>query len=261
MKTDNNKRIALVTGGARGIGLGISRALARENFDLAICGMRDESSVKDVLGSLETLGAKTFYMQADVSDASARQKLVDATQNKFGRLHVLVNNAGIAPKVRADLLDATEESFEHVLKTNLQGPYFLTQRCARWMVAQRKENPEWRGCIINVSSVSATVASVNRGEYCISKAGVSMATQLWAARLGEFDIPVYEIQPGITKTDMTAGVREKYDKMIAEGLLVQPRWGEIEDIGKAAAMLARGDLPYSTGQIILVDGGLTISRM
>jgi 3-oxoacyl-[acyl-carrier protein] reductase len=261
MTTESNKRIALVTGGARGIGLGISRALARENFDLAICGMRDASSVKDVLSSLETLGAKTFYVQADVSDVEARQKLVDAVQNKFGRLHVLVNNAGIAPKVRADLLEATEESFEHVLKTNLQGPYFLTQRCAQWMVAQKKENLQWRGCIINISSVSATVASVNRGEYCISKAGVAMATQLWAVRLGEFEIPVYEIRPGIIKTDMTAGVQAKYDKMIAEGLLVQPRWGEIDDIGKATAILARGDLPYSTGQVIIVDGGLTVSRL
>jgi 3-oxoacyl-[acyl-carrier protein] reductase len=261
MSAGENRRVALVTGGARGIGLGISQALARENFDIAICGVREEAAVKSVLSGMEGLGAKTFYVQADISETGARQKLVEAVRKHFGRLHVLVNNAGIAPKVRADLLEATEESFEHVLKVNLQGPYFLTQLCAQWMVAQRKSDASWHGCIMNVSSVSATEASVNRGEYCISKAGVAMATQLWASRLGEFGIPVYEIRPGIIKTDMTAGVQAKYDKMIAEGLLVQERWGEVEDVGKAAAMLARGDLPYSTGQVVLVDGGLTLRRL
>jgi NAD(P)-dependent dehydrogenase (short-subunit alcohol dehydrogenase family) len=256
-----NKPVALVTGGARGIGLGIAEALARENFDLALCGLRDKAAAEPSLAALRKLGANALYVQADVSEAGARQKLVEAAQKQFGRLHVLVNNAGIAPKVRADLLEATEESFQSVLKVNLQGPYFLTQRCAQWMIAQKKADPAWRGCIINVSSVSATVASVNRGDYCISKAGVAMATQLWAARLGEFGIPVYEIRPGIIKTDMTAGVQGKYDKLIAEGLLVQSRWGEAQDVGKAAAMLARGDLPYSTGQVLAVDGGLTISRL
>ena len=253
-----NKPVALVTGGARGIGLGIAEALARENFDLALCGLRDKAAAEPSLAALRKLGANALYVQADVSEAGARQKLVEAAQKQFGRLHVLVNNAGIAPKVRADLLEATEESFQSVLKVNLQGPYFLTQRCAQWMIAQKKADPAWRGCIINVSSVSATVASVNRGDYCISKAGVAMATQLWAARLGEFGIPVYEIRPGIIKTDMTAGVQGKYDKLIAEGLLVQSRWGEAQDVGKAAAMLARGDLPYSTGQVLVVDGGLSM---
>ncbi len=255
MKPGKRKPVALVTGGSRGIGLGIAQALARENFDLAICGLRDKAAVEP------SLPANAFYVQADVSDPVARQNLVEAVQKKFGRLDVLVNNAGIAPKIRADLLEATEESFESVLKVNLQGPYFLTQRCAQWMIAQKKADPDWRGCIINVSSVSATLASINRGEYCISKAGVAMATQLWAARLGEFGIPVYEIRPGIVKTDMTAGVQAKYDKMIDEGLLLQSRWGQPEDVGKAAAMLARGDLSYSTGQVISVDGGMTVSRL
>ncbi len=255
MKPGKRKPVALVTGGSRGIGLGIAQALARENFDLAICGLRDKAAVEP------SLPANAFYVQADVSDSVARQNLVEAVQKEFGRLDVLVNNAGIAPKIRADLLEATEESFESVLKVNLQGPYFLTQRCAQWMIAQKKADPDWRGCIINVSSVSATLASINRGEYCISKAGVAMATQLWAARLGEFGIPVYEIRPGIVKTDMTAGVQAKYDKMIDEGLLLQSRWGQPEDVGKAAAMLARGDLSYSTGQVISVDGGMTVSRL
>jgi NAD(P)-dependent dehydrogenase (short-subunit alcohol dehydrogenase family) len=261
MNPDKKKPVALVTGGARGIGLGIAQALARENFDLVLCGVRDESAAEPSLTGLQRLGANTLYVRADVSDPVARHNLVQAVQKQFGRLHVLVNNAGVAPKVRADLLEATEESFESVLKVNLQGPYFLTQRCAQWMIAQIKADADWLGCIINVSSVSATLASINRGEYCISKAGVAMATQLWAARLGEFGIPVYEIRPGVVKTDMTAGVQAKYDKLIGEGLLLQSRWGQPEDVGKAAAMLARGDLAYSTGQVLAVDGGMTVNRL
>ncbi|MBA2482182.1 MAG: SDR family oxidoreductase, partial [Planctomycetes bacterium] len=143
----------------------------------------------------------------------------------------------------------------------LKGPYFLTQLAARWMREQRAADAAFAGCVINVSSVSATVASVNRGDYCISKAGIGMATQLWAARLAEFGLPVYEVRPGVIKTDMTAGVVEKYDKLISGGLLLQPRWGTPEDVGKAVLMLARGDLPYSTGQVIMVDGGLTAQRL
>ncbi len=258
---DPRKRVALVTGGARGIGFGVAQALAREGFDLTVCGVRDAAAAGPALAALRQLGAAALYVQADISDGNARRRLVEAVREKFGCLHVLVNNAGVAPKVRADILEATEESFEWVLRVNLQGPYFLTQRCAQWMIAQKKAGPAWRGCIINVSSVSATIASTNRGDYCVSKAGVAMATQLWAARLGEFGLPVYEIRPGIIQTDMTATVQAKYDKLIAEGLLVEPRWGAPEDIGKAAAMLARGDLPYATGQILTVDGGLTLRRL
>jgi NAD(P)-dependent dehydrogenase (short-subunit alcohol dehydrogenase family) len=255
------RRAALVTGGTRGIGLGVARALAREGFDLAVCGTREPSAAAAAVAELRELGAEAMYVQADISETAARKKLLEAVREQFGRLHVLVNNAGVAPKVRADILEAGEESFEWVLKVNLQGPYFLTQQCAQWMIEQKNAGPQWRGCIVNISSVSATVASVNRGEYCISKAGVAMATQLWAARLGEYDIPVYEIRPGIIRTDMTAGVLGKYDKLITEGLLIQKRWGLPEDVGKAAAMLARGDMSYSTGQILMVDGGLTLRRL
>ena len=255
------KRAALVTGGTRGIGFGIAQELARENFDLAICGVRAPSGAAPALAELRQLGAECLYVQADISHAPARRKLLKAVRAKFGRLHVLVNNAGVAPKVRADILEATEESFQRVLKVNLQGPYFLTQQCARWMIEQKKAGPDWRGCVVNISSVSATVASVNRGDYCISKSGVAMATRLWAARLGEFDIPVYEIRPGLIRTDMTAGVQAKYDKMIAEGLLVQGRWGLAEEVGRAVAILARGQLSYSTGQVLMVDGGLTVHRL
>ena len=243
-------RIALVTGGSRGIGLGVAQALRTDGFEVAICGMRPTCDLEDF-----------FYFQCDVSDRSARAKLLDAIRQRFGKLHVLVNNAGIAPKVRADILEATEESFEQLIRTNLQGPYFLTQAVARWMIEQQKADPSWQGAIVNVSSISATVASVNRGDYCISKAGVAMATQLWAARLGEFGIPAFEVRPGVIKTDMTAGVTEKYDKLLAGGLTIQPRWGFPEDVGKAVAGLARGDFPYSTGQVVMVDGGLTVQRL
>jgi NAD(P)-dependent dehydrogenase (short-subunit alcohol dehydrogenase family) len=255
------KRVACVTGGARGIGFGVAQALAREGYDLAVAGVREESAAAASLQTLRDLGARVVYCQADVSEAPARTRLLEACRAAFGRLHVLVNNAGVAPAIRADILEATEESFERLIRINLQGPYFLTQLAARWMVEQKKADPAFAGAIVNVSSISSTVASTSRGEYCISKAGVSMATQLWAARLGEFGIPVYEVRPGIIKTDMTSAVTAKYDKLIAEGLLVQSRWGLPDDVGKAVAMLARGDLPYSTGQVLTVDGGLTLERL
>ncbi|MGA2255713.1 MAG: 3-ketoacyl-ACP reductase [Thermoguttaceae bacterium] len=255
------KRVALVTGGARGIGLGISQCLAREGIDLAVCGVREEPAAAESLEILRKLGAEVLYVQADVGDAQARRRLVTAVEQHFGCLNVLVNNAGVAPKVRADLLQASEESFVEVLRTNLQGPYFLTQAAARWMIAEKKADAAFRGCIVNVSSISATVASVSRGDYCVSKAGVSMATQLWAARLGEFDLPVYEVRPGVIRTDMTSGVVAKYDKLLVEGIAPQARWGQPDDVGKAVAALVRGDFPYSTGAVIMVDGGLTVPRL
>ena len=255
------KRVALITGGTRGIGFGVAQALAREGFDLAVCGVREESAATDALATLRKLGAEVQYCQCNVADREARARMLVAIRQRVGRLHVLVNNAGIAPKERRDILDATEESFEQVVRTNLQGPYFLTQAVANWMVEQKKADPSFAGCIVNVSSISATIVSVNRGEYCVSKAGVAMATQLWAARLGEFGIPVYEVRPGVIKTDMTAGVQEKYDKLFGEGLAIQHRWGTPEDVGRAIAALVRGDFPYSTGQVIMVDGGLSVQRL
>lgn len=253
--------VALVTGGSRGIGLGVARCLAAEGFDLVVCGRRGADEVVAALDGLRAQGAHVLYVRADVADRQARARLLDEVRAHFGRLNVLVNNAGVAPHVRADLLEAGEESFERVIKINLQGPYFLTQAVAVWMIEQRQQAPEMRACIVNVSSISATVASPSRGEYCISKAGVSMATQLWAVRLGEYGIPVYEVRPGIVDTDMTSAVKDKYDRLIAGGLTVQPRWGYPEDVGRAVAMLARGDLPYSTGQVIMVDGGMTLGRL
>jgi NAD(P)-dependent dehydrogenase (short-subunit alcohol dehydrogenase family) len=180
---------------------------------------------------------------------------------EFGQLNFLINNAGVAPKVRKDLLEASEESFEHVMLTNLQGPYFLTQGAANWLVEQKKEDEKFFGAIINITSVSATMASVNRGEYCVSKAGLAMMTKLFAARLGEFDIPVYEVRPGVIETDMTAAVKEKYDKLFQEGLAVQARWGQPSDIGKIVLAMVKGLLSYSTGEVIMADGGLSIPRL
>lgn len=252
---------ALVTGGARGIGLGISRALVKEGINVGIIGTRAVDEVAPVLDELRSSGVKVAYSPANVASAEERVRAVDDISASLGKINFLVNNAGVAPKVRADILEATEESFEWVLRTNLQGPYFLTQLIAGRMVAAMREDAEFRAAIVNISSISATVPSVSRGEYCISKAGVSMATQLWAARLAEFGIPVYEIRPGVIKTDMTSAVREKYDKLIAEGLCPLARWGYPDDIGRAAAMLLRGDLAYSTGQVINVDGGMTIHNL
>ena len=254
-------RTALITGGTRGIGLGIALELARVGFDLLVNGVRESQAVEDVLIMLRAMGVKAVYARGDVSATHERAALLETAVNSFGNINVLVNNAGIAPAQRNDILHATEESFDHLLKVNLKGPYFLTQLVANHMIQKKSEDPGFNCCIINVSSVSATVASVNRGEYCISKAGVAMSTQLWAARLGEFDIPVYEIQPGIVKTDMTAAVTGKYDRLIGEGLCVQKRWGLPEDVGKVAAAMAMGYLPYSTGQVVRVDGGMTLQRL
>jgi len=255
------KKVALITGGSRGIGYGISKHLADLGFDLAINGVREEGSVGTVLEALRGSGADVLYCQGDISSSADRKRIVQSVKDHFGRLHVVVNNAGIAPQERRDILEATEESFDQVVSTNLKGTYFLTQLTANWMIQQKQSDPGFTGCIINVTSISATVVSVNRGEYCISKAGLSMATQLFAVRLGEFDIPVYEIRPGVIDTDMTAGAKAKYDKLIAEGLCVQGRWGQPSDVGKVAAALASGRFPYSTGQVIMVDGGLTIPRL
>ena len=255
------KRVALITGGSRGIGYGIALQLAQNGFDLAINGVRDETAVKDAIEDLRKAGANVLYCQGDVSSTQDRKKVLQHIKDHFGRLHVLVNNAGVAPKERRDILETTEESFDRLIATNLKSSYFLSQQVANWMIEQKKEDASFQSCIINVSSISASVASVNRGEYCVSKAGLSMVTQLFAVRLGEFDIPVYEVRPGVIYTDMTAGVKEKYDKLIDEGLCVQKRWGYPEDVGKAVSALALQNFPYSTGQVIIVDGGLTLPRL
>lgn len=264
MSQSSNKqstRVALVTGGSRGIGLGIAEALAAEGLNLVVNGVRDESAASQTLDKLRRIGGQVVYARGDVSDADDRRAILDTVRQSFGRLDVLINNAGVAPRERADILEAGETSFDRLISINLKGPYFLTQAAANWMIEQRKADERFSGTIVNVSSVSATVASVNRGDYCISKAGIAMATMLWAARLAEHDIDVFELRPGVIETDMTAGVKAKYDKLISEGLTLQRRWGRPEDIGKVAAALVRGDMPYATGQVINIDGGMTIQTL
>ena len=254
-------KTALITGGSRGIGFGIAVELAKAGFNLAINGVREEKKAGAALEELRNFGSEVIYPRGDISNAEDRHRILDQVIRELGPLNVLVNNAGVAPLERNDLLDATAESFDRVMNINLKGPYFFTQLVARHMVDQVQKAGDFSACIINVSSISASIASTNRGEYCLSKSGVAMATKLWAARLGEFGIPVYEIQPGIIKTDMTAGVTEKYDRLIEDGLCVQKRWGVPEDVGKVAVAMATGSLPYSTGQVVMVDGGLTLPRL
>jgi NAD(P)-dependent dehydrogenase (short-subunit alcohol dehydrogenase family) len=257
-----SKPVAFITGGSRGIGFGCAHQLAQLGFDVAINGMRDESAVSEPITALEALGANVLYCQGDIGSAEARSSMLASIKERFGRLNVLVNNAGVAPKERKDILEASEESFDYVVDTNVKGPYFLSQAAANWMIEQKEaKDADAFYAIINVGSISATVVSVNRGEYCVSKAGIAMMSQLFAARLGEYGIPVYEIRPGVIKTDMTSGVTEKYDALIEDGLCVTKRWGLPDDIGKAVAALANGQFPYSTGQVIMVDGGLTMPRL
>jgi len=255
------KKVALITGGSSGIGFGIAKCLAEQSFDLAIYDLLEPNGVRQGMKELERMGSRVVYCQGDVGRLETHETVLSTIRRELGRLNVLVNNAGVAPTERKDILETTEESFERVLRINLYAPYFLSQKAARWMVEQKKSECNLQACIVNISSVSATVASLNRGEYCVSKAGLSMVTKLFAARLGEFGIPVYEIRPGVIKTDMTAGVTEKYDRLIEQGLMVQKRWGFPEDIGKAVAALAAGSFPYSTGQVIMVDGGMTLQRL
>jgi 3-oxoacyl-[acyl-carrier protein] reductase len=256
------KKVALVTGGGRGIGFGICEKLAADGFNLVLSGRSDVSKVADAVAALEKLGAEVLYCSGDVASADDRASMLAQIKDRFGRLDVLVNNAGVGAKVRGDLLDVEQENFEWILQINLLGPFALTQTVAKWMIEQKQADDSFAGCIINIGSISATVVSPSRGDYCISKAALGMMSSLFAARLGEQAIPVYEIRPGIIKTDMTAGVTGKYDNLIDHTeLLIEKRWGVPEDIGRLAAAMARGDLPYATGQAIYVDGGLTMNRL
>ncbi len=257
----SKRKVALVTGGSRGIGFGVAKFLAAAGYDVAINGRRPDAEIEPALAELRAAGVDALYCRADVAELPDHVKMLGEIRARFGRLDVLVNNAGVAPSVRADILDASPESFDRLISINLRGPYFLTQAAAKWMVEQHHADASFRGCVINVSSCSATVVSVNRGDYCISKAGVAMATQLWAARLAEFGVDAYEVRPGVMATDMTAGVTAKYDELIAGGLTVEKRWGKPEDVGRAVAALARGEIPYATGQVLNVDGGMTLQRL
>jgi 3-oxoacyl-[acyl-carrier protein] reductase len=250
---------AIVTGASRGIGRAIATELAALGYDLVINRVQQEppQTQKEV----EDLGAQCEFVQADISCAEDRSRLVASTKSRFGRCDLLVNNTGVAPLKRTDILEATEESFDRVMGINLKGPYFLTQLVANWMVEQRKQYPDRALRIVNIGSVSSYASTPARGEYCISKAGLSMMTKLYADRLSEYNIGVFEISPGIIATDMTSAVKDKYDKLIAEGLTPIKRWGLPEDVAKAVGAVAEGRLDFCTGQVINVDGGLHLKRL
>jgi len=278
--------VALITGASRGIGRGIAFALANIGYDLVINYAANEAAaVQTAANAVSQAGERgrrirAKICRADISLSKDRQALIDFARANFGRIDLLVNNAGIAPSVRTDILEASEESFDRLVSTNVKGPYFLTQLAAKWMVeiigmssAERHSSlPEgaeqpggaprpYQPKIITISSISAYTASVNRGDYCIAKAALSMITPLYAVRLADYGIRVYEIRPGIIATDMTSPVTEKYDKLIAEGLTPIKRWGTAEDVAKAVVAIAQDLLPFSTGEVINVDGGFHLRRL
>ena len=262
LPTPDMTKVALITGGANGIGLGIAMQLAREGYALALTGRSSLEKVAENIDKVKSFGSPVVYISGDVASDESRQAVLQKIDADFGRLDVLVNNAGVAPKVRMDILETTEESFDHVLNINLKGAFFLTQRVANYMLETKKNGADMNPVIINVSSISAYTSSTARGEYCISKAGIGMLTALFADRLAEYGINVYEIRPGIIATDMTSGVKAKYDRLILEeGLLPIKRWGLPEDIGNAVSVLCSGKLAYSTGEVLNIDGGFHIRRL
>ena len=258
--------VALITGASRGIGRGIALELAAlGTHHLVINYAGNEGAARDcqrmcreASGNKES--ARVEIIQGDISLAAARERMVGFVESEFGRLDLLVNNAGIAPDVRADILEATEASFDRLIGVNLKGPYFLTQRAARLMMASAPL-PGSPRAVVSVTSISAFTASINRGDYCVAKAGLAMMTKLFAARLASEGINVYEIQPGVIATDMTGGVKEKYDQLFAGGLTPINRWGQPSDVGKAVVAVAMGHFPYSTGQVFEVDGGFHLHRL
>ncbi len=261
-----SRRVAVVTGASRGIGRAIAIELGRTGFDVLINFRANETEAKKARRLVQEVAgeqARVEIFSADVASETDRQRLVDHTREIFGRLDLLANNAGIAPEKRVDILDTRAESFDHLIDVNLKGPFFLSQLVARWMIEQKNSGAftDYTPAIINIGSISSYAASPERAEYCISKAGMSMMTSLFATRLAAEGINVYEIRPGVIATDMTAKVTEKYDKLIADGLTPIKRWGKPEDVGRAVAAVAAGSFPFSTGEVINVDGGFHLRRL
>lgn len=246
-------KVALVTGALRGIGRAVALRLRQDGYEVVITGTRTPEAARDDLAELDAAGI--LYLQANNKDDAARDAAVQAVMDRFGRIDVLVNNAGMAPRERRDLLEMTPESYDEVMDVNCRGAFFMTQTVARIMAEQHS------GCIVTISSISADTVSLNRGEYCMSKAALSMATQLFAARLAPLGIGVYEIRPGVIETDMTAGVHGKYDALIEGGFIPNPRWGKPDDIARAVSVLASGAMDYANGQVIQLDGGLHIPQL
>jgi NAD(P)-dependent dehydrogenase (short-subunit alcohol dehydrogenase family) len=258
----NSKPVAVITGASRGIGRAITLSLAAEGFDIvAIARSLDSEGMETLVQEVEKINAAFFPIGLDISCTTCHKEVVSNILERYGRIDFLVNNAGVAPLQRNDLLDLTEESYDRVLNINLKGPVFFAQKIAKEMIWLKAQITEYRPAIVFMSSVSAAMSSTNRAEYCMSKAGLSMASSIFADRLSEDGIMVYEVRPGIIQTDMTARVKDKYDKLIAEGFIPQKRWGMPDDIAKAVASLARGDWDFSTGSVFEISGGLNIRSL
>lgn len=256
-----NQKVAVVTGAARGIGHGIAMQLAEDGFAIAILDVIEESQVEDNLNEIRSKGQPLLYFRGDLTSEKDRNDFIQKIMKDYGRIDCLVNNAGVAPKVRMDMLETTEESFDFVLGINLKGTFFMTQAIANVMIEQVQNNKDIKPIIVNIASMSSYTSSTARAEYCMSKAGISMITTLFADRLAEYGINVYEIRPGIIYTDMTKVVKDKYDKLIGEGLTPIKRWGYPADIANAVSLFCTGKLPYSTGEVINIDGGFHIRRL
>ncbi len=255
-----NNKTALVTGGSRGIGRAITLALVQRGWSVGFCYHSAERAAYSVLGEIRQADGQGLAIQADLCCPEDRQRLLEAVLDQFGRIDLLVNNAGMAPRKRVDLLEVGETGYDEVMQTNLKGPFFLTQAVAREMIYLKQKGILQQAEIINIGSISAYASSYQRAEYCLSKAGVGMMTALFAERLASEGILVYEVRPGIIDTDMTSGVHDKYDQLIQGGLLPISRWGQPEDVARAVVALAEGYLPYSTGEVINVDGGFHLRR-
>jgi 3-oxoacyl-[acyl-carrier protein] reductase len=262
------KPAAIVTGASRGIGKAIAKKLAEIGYELVISyydfnaeGQPDDSFALKIQKEIRDSGTACEIIKSDVGNTEDRKELINFVKNKFGRCDMLVNNAGTAPLKRLDILEGTEEDFDRVIKINLKGTYFLTQLVSKWMIEQKKQYPERSFRIVSIASISSYTSSPSRGAYCISKAGISMMTKLYADRLSEYNIGVFEIRPGIIATDMTLPVKNKYDKLISEGLTPIKRWGQPEDVANAVGTIAQGSLDFSTGSFINVDGGFHLRRL
>ncbi|MFP6634263.1 MAG: 3-ketoacyl-ACP reductase [Planctomycetota bacterium] len=253
--------VALVTGASRGIGRAIAVELASAGYDIVVNFVSRPEAAEETAALIADEGRETLLAQADISSTEDRASMIEETRSRFGRIDVLVNNAALAPRERVDLLESNEEHYDRTLDVNLKGPFFLTQSIARWMVEERLADPGRKLYIVNISSLSEYTSSVLRGDYCLAKAGLGMLTSLFADRLGEHNIPVNEIRPGIIATDMTAGAKEKYDKLFAEGLTPFRRWGQPEDVARAVRALVGGDFDFATGSAIDLDGGFHLHRL
>ncbi len=257
----NHEKVALVTGASRGIGRGIALALGEKGWTIVVNYRGNVDAAAQTVKDVEALGGRALAVQGNIANAADRVHLLEVLLNAYSRIDLLVNNAGMAPRQRVDIMETTEESYDEVMAVNLKGPFFLTQTVARHMMELIRDGVISSGQIVNIGSMSAYISSTNRPEYCMSKAGMGMMTMLFADRLANESINVYEVRPGIVATDMTSVVTERYNKLISEGLSPIRRWGQPEDVGKAVVAIAEGYLPYSTGEVINVDGGIHLRRL